>query len=261
MINPTHRTVNRKNGCRLQSSPSWNFVIKAESVVDPRSLNYSDAIISPGTLLNSSNSVWYSITDEAHYMLKQSQALGMLNLFARHSRHYNSGLTLISQTVDEFMSTEQAKEIYDQCDIRALMRHEDLGSEATNALGLTERDIGFVLQAQAGNSANYSECLLYATDGGKMRLNIKSNDFEHHVVEEDLNAHAYAYANNMLAFDQMSDRRQQEVEATLQRTEQEVPAADSTRFGPRTSTSNANRTPSQRSGQLQKQQNQQQPQE
>lgn len=164
--------------------------------------------------------------DEAHYMLGQPQALNMLNLFARHSRHYTTGLTLISQTVDEFMNSEQAKEIYDQCDIRALMRHEDLGSEATKALGLTQRDINFVLQAQAGNSANYSETLLYATDGGKMRLNIKSNGFEHHVVEEDLNAWAYAYENDMIVDEQISDKRKETIQRVLERKEKREAVAD-----------------------------------
>lgn len=199
--------------------------------------------------------------DEAHYMLRQEQALKMLNLFARHSRHYHTGLTLISQTVDEFMNSELAKEMYDQCDVRILMRHEDLGKEATNALDLTQRDRRFVLQAQAGNNASYSECLLYATNGGKMRLNIKSNDFEHHVVEEDNDAWAYAYANDMIIDEQISDSRREEVESILRKTKQEVPTANRTKFCPRKSTLNANQTTSQRPDQLQKQQDQQQPQE
>ena len=162
--------------------------------------------------------------DEAHYMLGQEQALGMLNLFARHSRHYNTGLTLISQTVDEFMGNEQAKEIYDQCDIRALMRHEDLGKEAVKALDLTERDRQFVLQAQAGNSANYSECLMYATDGGKMRLNIKSNEYEHYIVEEDLNAYAYAFANGWIDESDMDEAREQEVKYIIRETKRKAEA-------------------------------------
>lgn len=138
------------------------------------------------------------VIDEAHYMLGHEQSLDMLNLFVRHSRHYGSGLTLISQTVDEFMHSEKAKEIYDQCDIRALMRHQDLGEEACEALGFTERERNFVLQAQAGNSANYSESLLYVTGIGKMRMRVLSNDYEHHVVDGDLDAWQFLVDNEIV---------------------------------------------------------------
>ncbi len=153
--------------------------------------------------------------DEAHYMLGHEQALDMLNLFARHSRHYGSGLTLISQTVDEFMNDPKAKEIYDQCDIRALMRHQDIGEEAIDALDLTSREREFVLQAQAGNSADYSESLIYATGAGKMRVRVMSNDFEHHVVDGDVNVWAFLYDNDMIAWDEIPEPERAAVERIL----------------------------------------------
>lgn len=153
--------------------------------------------------------------DEAHYMLGHEQALDMLNLFARHSRHYGSGLTLISQTVDEFMNHPKAKEIYDQCDIRALMRHQDIGEDAIDALDLTERERDFVLQAQAGNSAAYSESLLYVTSVGKMRMRVLSNDFEHHVIDGDLNVWAFLYDNEMVPWKRIPDHEQGRVREVL----------------------------------------------
>ncbi|WP_181685392.1 VirB4 family type IV secretion system protein [Halorhabdus salina] len=153
--------------------------------------------------------------DEAHYMLGHEQALDMLNLFARHSRHYGSGLTLISQTVDEFMTNSKAKEIYDQCDIRALMRHQDIGDKAIEALDLTPRERDFVLQAQAGNSAAYSESLLYVTDEGKMRMRVISNDFEHHVIDGDMNVWALLYDNEMVDWTDIPDDERQSVKQIL----------------------------------------------
>jgi len=153
--------------------------------------------------------------DEAHYMLGHDQALEMLNLFARHSRHYGSGLTLISQTVDEFMTDPKAKEIYDQCDIRALMRHQDIGDEAIEALDLTSRERDFVLQAQAGNSADYSESLIYATGAGKMRVRVMSNDFEHHVVDGDQNVWAFLYDNEMIDWETIPEDERSAVKRIL----------------------------------------------
>lgn len=119
-------------------------------------------------------------------MFGSEAATEVLNTFVRHSRHYQSGVTLISQTVDEFMEGK-AKEIYDQCDIRILMRHEDIGPEAMDALGLEEPERDFVLGAQAGNTSDHSECLLMTTDNGKRRMRVYSNTFEHHVVDAGAN--------------------------------------------------------------------------
>jgi hypothetical protein len=147
------------------------------------------------------------VIDEAHYMLRSDAAKSMLNLFARHSRHYDSGLTLISQTVDEFMADQAAKEIYDQCDIRALMRHKDIGREAMQALDLTERERKFVMDAQQGNSADFSECLLHVTDIGKIRLRVFAYDFERHIIDTDLSAYGFSVDRELLSLDEIPDEQ------------------------------------------------------
>ncbi|UIO99750.1 DUF87 domain-containing protein [Halobaculum sp. CBA1158] len=156
------------------------------------------------------------VIDEAHYMLGQEEPLRMLELFARHSRHYDSGMTLISQTVDEFMKNESAKAIYDQCDIRALMRHENIGDEALEALDLTDRERRYVIQAQAGNSANYSQSLLYVTDVGKIRLKVLSNGYEHSVIETAENPWAYLYDQGLIDWDYIPEAERPGVRAELQ---------------------------------------------
>lgn len=143
--------------------------------------------------------------DEAHYMLDEEGPTKVLNTFVRHSRHYKSGVTLISQTVDEFME-EKAKEIYDQCDIRLLMRHEDLGEEAMDALDLEEPERDFVLSAQAGNTSDHSEALLITTDNGKRRLRVYSNTFEHHVVDSDSdNVWTLLYSQGTVSWEAIPD--------------------------------------------------------
>lgn len=145
--------------------------------------------------------------DEAHYMLGSEGATDVLNTFVRHSRHYRSGVTLISQTVDEFME-EKAKEIYDQCDIRILMRHEDIGDEALDSLGLTAPERDFVLQAQAGNTADHSEGLLMTSDEGTRRIRVYSNTFEHHVVDSDAdNVWTLLYKNQTVSWEQIPNNK------------------------------------------------------
>lgn len=150
------------------------------------------------------------VIDEAHYMLQQEQALDMLELFARHSRHYDSGLTLISQTVSEFLLNEQTRAIYGQCHIRALMRHEDLGEDEAEALSLTPQERQFVLQAKAGKNAGYSECLMHVGEIGKMRLSVISNEFEHTVIDDEFDPWAYMYEADMTSWWDIPEEKQKE---------------------------------------------------
>lgn len=141
--------------------------------------------------------------DEAHFLLRKKEPLDLLNTFIRRSRHFNSGVTLMSQTVEEYMdegeeSEGKAKEIYNQCDIRAMFKHKDLSEEAQNALGLSRTERDFILQAQAGENSGYSECLLDVTDVGNMRLRVESSDFEHHVIDSDMSIVDYMVDHDFL---------------------------------------------------------------
>lgn len=156
------------------------------------------------------------VIDEAHYMLGQEEPLQMLELFARHSRHYDSGMTLISQTVDEFMGSESARAIYDQCDIRALMRHENINDEALDALDLTDRERQYVVGAQAGNSAPYSQSLLYVTDVGKVRLKVISNEYEHSIIEEEENPWLFLYDQGFIDWEYIPQEQRPGVRRRLQ---------------------------------------------
>jgi hypothetical protein len=162
--------------------------------------------------------------DEAHYMLGNDGSLNILNTFARHSRHYTAGMTLISQTVDEFMEGK-SKEIYDQCDIRVLMRHEDIGKEAMDALGLEPPERDFVLGAQAGNTADYSEALVSTTDIGKRRIKVFSSTFEHHVVDTGAdNVWTLLYENEKISWEGIPDDKKPIVQRELGERNTSVPA-------------------------------------
>jgi type IV secretory pathway VirB4 component len=154
--------------------------------------------------------------DEAHYMLRSPQALNMLNLFVRHSRHYNSGVTLLSQTVDEFVRNEQATDIYDQCDIRLLMHHARIGDESIDALGITDHDVGYVKAADKGNEAESSQCLAHVSSRGKMRIRVPSSDMEHHIVENKLDHWTFAVASGAATIDEIPEEEQGRVQGKLE---------------------------------------------
>lgn len=153
--------------------------------------------------------------DEAHYMFDNEGATNALNTFIRHSRHYKSGVTLISQTVDEFMDG-QVKEIYDQCDIKLLMRHEDISDKAMESLGLAPPERTFVLGAQAGKTASHSECLLLTSNNESRRLRVYSNTLEHHIADpETVNVWTMLYKRGIVDWETIPSKKQSTVRSEL----------------------------------------------
>lgn len=124
--------------------------------------------------------------EEVHYLLDRPAARKHLNLFTRHARHFNTGLTLISQTPDEFLSDDAKREIYDNCDIKQLFYQENVSPEVVNYFDLSEEEARFLRQAARGQNSDFSECLLSTSEHGRRRLEIYADPYDRHMLSEDL---------------------------------------------------------------------------
>lgn len=139
--------------------------------------------------------------EEVHYLLGRAGARNLLNLFIRHARHFDAGLTLISQTPDEFLGHDQKKEIYDNCDIKQLFYQENVSPEVINYFDFSEEEARFLRQAARGQNSNFSECLLSTSEHGRRRLEIYAGPYERHMLEEDLDPQGYLQQQGLLADD------------------------------------------------------------
>lgn len=137
--------------------------------------------------------------DEAHYLLGRAATTDMIDLFIRHSRHFNTAITLISQTVDEFIAksdkksdeaVEKARNVYNLCDIKQIFHHETVSDEMIDFHGLTPSEQNFIATAQNGEDGSYSECLLAVNDWTKS-LALHVNDYEIRVLDDDLDPWEY----------------------------------------------------------------------
>jgi len=129
--------------------------------------------------------------EEAHYLLDRPGARNLLNLFIRHARHFLAGLTLISQTPDEFLYNKEKREIYDNCDIKQMFYQENVSAEVIEYFDFSDEEARFLRQAARGQSSNFSECLLSTSEHGRRRLEVYADPFERHVVEEGLDPEGY----------------------------------------------------------------------
>lgn len=139
--------------------------------------------------------------EEVHYLLGRAGARNLLNLFIRHARHFDAGLTLISQTPDEFLGHDQKKEIYDNCDIKQLFYQENVSPEVIDYFDFSEEEARFLRQAARGQNSNFSECLLSTSEHGRRRLEIYAGPYERHMLEGDLDPEGYLQQQGLLAED------------------------------------------------------------
>ena len=144
--------------------------------------------------------------DEAHYLLRRAATTDMIDLFIRHSRHFNTAITLISQTVDEFISQsnkqsaeahEKARNVYNLCDIKQIFHHETVSDEMAEFHQLTPSEQNFIATAQSGENSSYSECLLSVNEWSKS-VALHVNDYEVHVLDDDLDPWEYLLENDHL---------------------------------------------------------------
>jgi hypothetical protein len=130
--------------------------------------------------------------DEAHYLLGRESTRDLINLFIRHARHYDAGLTLMSQTAHEFLRTPEAHEVYDNCDIKMLFYTQSVAEETREYFDLSPEEVNY-LQSDAprGQASGFSGCLLSSTEHGRRRIEVHTGEFEHHVLDNDLDPWAY----------------------------------------------------------------------
>lgn len=123
--------------------------------------------------------------DEAHYLLERESARNLINLLIRHARHFEAGLTLMSQTAHEFVQTKPRQELFDNCDITCLF-HQPVDEDVHTYFDLSDTEYKFVESATQGETSDHSECLLITDEHGRRRLSIHTGPYEHHVLDQDL---------------------------------------------------------------------------
>jgi len=146
--------------------------------------------------------------DETHYMFRSKQATKMLNLYTRQSRHNQSAMMFMTQTVDEFLRRPAAKDIYDQCDIKALLYHDDLDDDARQALNLTLADLQFINRAKKGETSSYSEALLIVSEIGKLRVRITPDMLTAAVAAKERDPWECVAANGLATPDELPPDKQ-----------------------------------------------------
>ncbi|MDE1822638.1 MAG: hypothetical protein KGI98_17515, partial [Euryarchaeota archaeon] len=121
------------------------------------------------------------VVDEAwHLMDRPSSAQALANL-TRHSRHYHTGLTLISQTANDFLEHEKGRVVLANSSMVSLVRHRTVTEAMREHWSLTPAEVNLVRHAMTGKDSGYSQALLLT---GTLRtpLRIIASGGEHELI-------------------------------------------------------------------------------
>jgi type IV secretory pathway VirB4 component len=124
------------------------------------------------------------VVDEAwHLMDKEDSARALAN-FTRHSRHYHTGITLISQTAADFLEHEEGRIALTNSSIVLLARHKAVTETMKETFSLTSNEVNFIRFAKTGKDAGYSQALLIS-GVTHTPIRVVSSDVEHEIITTD----------------------------------------------------------------------------
>lgn len=126
--------------------------------------------------------------DEAHKIMGDKSLTSGLEEMFRHSRHFDLSINLISQTPEEFYSTETARAIANQCTIKRFHRVDHIdGDLAEDTLDMNPSEINYIEDAEMGEGdKDYSQALLTISDEDRsLPLRIKATRDEQMIIDYD----------------------------------------------------------------------------
>ncbi|MDE1820938.1 MAG: ATP-binding protein [Euryarchaeota archaeon] len=122
--------------------------------------------------------------DEAWYLMGREGSAQALSDLSRHSRHTKTGLTLISQTAEDFIGDKRGEVILQNSAITALFRHKSVGPAMRERFGLTPDEVHRVKFARTGKEVGYSTAL-FLTQNTRTPIRVEAADFEHLLITSD----------------------------------------------------------------------------
>ncbi len=122
--------------------------------------------------------------DEAWYLMGREGSAQALSDLSRHSRHTKTGLTLISQTAEDFLGDKRGEVILKNSAITALFRHKNVGQGMREFFSLTRDEVHRVKTARTGKGIGYSTAL-FLTQHTRTPIRVEAAEFEHLLITSD----------------------------------------------------------------------------
>jgi len=148
-----------------------------------------------------------AIFDEVHYLLNREATQDLLNLYLRHIRHWNASLTLITQTVDEFLRDhssvehDKSRELYQMCKIKRIFRHSQVSDRIKEHHNLSAAEVNFIENAAQGEENPYSEALFAVGSDIKQPISVEVDELTQAIVDKESDAWEFIIEEGLIGAD------------------------------------------------------------
>ena len=100
------------------------------------------------------------VVDEAHYLVRNPATAEFLDQLVRHVRHYRTGLLLLSQNPDDFLTSATGRSLLRNLRATVLLRLTEVSTATRDFFQLTPAETEWLPRARLPAEAGYSEGLL-----------------------------------------------------------------------------------------------------
>lgn len=100
------------------------------------------------------------IVDEAHLLASHPETASYFDRLVRHVRHFQTGVVVLSQTPEDFLSNESGRSLLRNLRATLLLRMPSVSAEAREFFRLTAAESDWLPRARLPKEAGYSEGLL-----------------------------------------------------------------------------------------------------
>lgn len=123
------------------------------------------------------------IVDEAWTVSRKRESAQSLSEIARHSRHFEMSLVLISQNFDDFLEESYGESLLNNCSSYYVFRHEKLSDRMLSYLEIEDRDLAF-LSSSAPRVSGMGRCL-FISSGMKIPVLLPADATEGEICRSD----------------------------------------------------------------------------
>lgn len=125
------------------------------------------------------------IIDEAQFLLKEAATLEYLAQRIRHSRHFDMSIRLATQNVKDFMRTDEATDIINNC-YQVIFHRTNEVHEFKDELKLSDAHANFIDDLRTGKDYDHSQAL-FRINQDEFPVKIEALPAEQEVVDFDPN--------------------------------------------------------------------------
>lgn len=126
------------------------------------------------------------LVDEAHLVIGNRNSLDALSRMVRHSRHYNSAVINVTQSVEDLSRDHLSTVISDNSSSVFIFRSRYLNNASRSRFGLSRFEDSGTDDLMGGKNSPYSECLMLG-DGRMSRIRVLGTEFESKTIDEKEN--------------------------------------------------------------------------